>query len=58
MTERNVLTDLIRRGRRRQLRNLLIREASFSAALALGGAILLLLVGYLYDWKKGVFKWR
>lgn len=45
MTERNVLTDLIRRGRYRQLRNLLIREASFSAALALGGAILLLLVG-------------
>jgi hypothetical protein len=45
VTERNVLTDLIRRGRLRQLRNLLIREASFSAALALGGAILLLLVG-------------
>jgi hypothetical protein len=45
VTERNVLTDLIRRGRRRQLRNLLIRETSFSAALALGGAILLLLVG-------------
>jgi hypothetical protein len=45
VTERNVLTDLIRRGRRRQLRNLLIREASFSAALALGGAIVLLLVG-------------
>ena len=45
MTERNVLMDLIRRGRLRQLRNLLIREASFSAALALGGAILLLLVG-------------
>jgi hypothetical protein len=45
VTERNVLTDLIRRGRHRQLRNLLIREASFSAALALGGAILLLLVG-------------
>jgi hypothetical protein len=45
VTERNVLTDLIRRGRRRQLRNLLIREASFSAALALSGAILLLLVG-------------
>lgn len=45
MTERDVLTDLIRRGRLRQLRNLFIREASFSAALALGGAILLLLVG-------------
>ncbi len=45
MTERNVLTDLIRRGRLRQLRNILIREASFSAAIALGGAILLLLVG-------------
>jgi hypothetical protein len=45
LTERNVLTDLIRRGWWRQLRNLLIREASFSSALALGGAILLLLVG-------------
>jgi hypothetical protein len=45
VTERNVLTDLIRRGRVRQLRNLFIREASFSSALALGGAILLLLVG-------------
>jgi len=45
VTERDVLTDLIRRGRLRQLRNLFIREASFSAALALGGAILLLLVG-------------
>jgi len=45
VTERNVLTDLIRRGRLRQLRNLLIREASFAAALALVGAILLLIVG-------------
>ncbi len=45
MTERNVLTDLVQRGRRRQVRNILICEASFSATLALGGAALLLLVG-------------
>jgi hypothetical protein len=45
VTERDVLTDLIRNGRRRQLRNLLIREASFSAAIALAATILLLLLG-------------
>lgn len=37
--------DLIRRGRRRQVRHLLVQEASFAAALALGGAILLLVTG-------------
>jgi len=42
---RSALTDLIRRGQRRQVRHLLVQEASFSAALALGGAILLLLTG-------------
>ena len=45
MSERSALTDLIRRGRRRQIRHLLVHEASLSAALALGGAILLLVAG-------------
>ena len=45
MSEHSALTDLIRRGRRRQIRHLLVQEASFSAALAFGGAILLLLIG-------------
>ena len=45
MSERSALEDLIRRGRRRQVRHLLVQEASFSAALALGGAILLLITG-------------
>ncbi|MGD0301698.1 MAG: hypothetical protein ABSE86_31865 [Bryobacteraceae bacterium] len=45
MGERSALVDLIRRGRRRQIRHLLVQEASFSAVLALGGAILLLLTG-------------
>jgi hypothetical protein len=39
------LLDLIRRGRRRQTLHLLIHAASFAAVIALGGAILLLLVG-------------
>jgi hypothetical protein len=45
VSERSALEDLIRRGRRRQVRHLLVQEASFSAALALGGAILLLVTG-------------
>jgi hypothetical protein len=45
VSERNTLVDLIRRGRQRQVRHLLLEEASFSAALALGGAVLLLLLG-------------
>ena len=45
MSERSALADLIRRGRRRQVRHLLVQEASFAAALALGGAILLLVTG-------------
>src|SRR5450432_3068869 len=45
VSERSALTDLIRRGRRRQIRHLLVHEASLSAALALGGAILLLVAG-------------
>ncbi len=45
MVEQSALTELIRKGRRRQIRNLLIQQASFSAALALGGAILLLILG-------------
>ncbi len=43
--ERSALLDLIRRGRRRQALHLLIHAASFAAVIALGGAILLLLVG-------------
>lgn len=39
------VASLIRHGRRRQVRNLLIHEASFAAALALGGFLLLLLLG-------------
>jgi hypothetical protein len=45
VSERSALEDLIRRGRRRQVLHLLVQEASFSAALALGGAILLLVTG-------------
>jgi hypothetical protein len=45
VSEQSALADLIRRGRRRQLHHLLVQEASLSAALALGGAILLLLAG-------------
>jgi hypothetical protein len=45
VVEQNALIELIRKGRRRQIRNLLIQQASFSAALALGGAILLLVLG-------------
>jgi hypothetical protein len=45
VSERSALEDLIRRGRRRQIRHLLVQEASFSAALAFGGAILLLVTG-------------
>jgi hypothetical protein len=36
---------LIRQGRARQIRNLLLEQASFAAAIALGGAILLLILG-------------
>ena len=45
VVERSVLTTLIARGRLRQVRNLFIQQASFSAALVLGGAILLLILG-------------
>jgi hypothetical protein len=45
VSERSALADLIRGGRRRQVRHLLVQEASFAAALALGGAILLLVTG-------------
>ena len=51
MGGRSVLSDLIRRGQRRQVRHLLVQEASFAAALALGGAILLLVTGtQILDW--------
>jgi hypothetical protein len=43
--ERNALAGLIGRGRSRQVSHLLIHSASFAAVLALGGAIVLLLVG-------------
>jgi len=39
------LADLIRRGRQRQVWHLVVQESSFAAALALGGAILLLIIG-------------
>ena len=39
------MADLIRRGRRRQVSHLLIHAVSFAAVVALGGAILLLLLG-------------
>jgi hypothetical protein len=43
--ERSALLDLIRRGRRRQASHLAIHAASFAAAIALAGTILLLFVG-------------
>ena len=45
MMERSAVTELVSRGWRRQVRNLLIQEASFAAAIALGGAFLLLVLG-------------
>jgi hypothetical protein len=45
MDERSAVGKLIRHGRRRQIRNLLVHEASFAAVLALGGFLLLLLLG-------------
>ncbi len=45
MSEHNALTDLVRRGRRRQIRHLLFHQISFAACLGLGGAILLLILG-------------
>ena len=41
----SAVTTLIARGRLRQVRNLLIQQASLSIALVLGGAILLLILG-------------
>ncbi len=43
--ERSALSDLIRRGRRRQASHLLIHAASFAAVVGMAGAILLLIVG-------------
>ncbi|MGA2214779.1 MAG: hypothetical protein ABSH31_16000 [Bryobacteraceae bacterium] len=43
--ERSALLDLIRRGRRRQVAHLAIHAASFAAAVALAGVIVLLIVG-------------
>jgi hypothetical protein len=45
MDEHSAVAKLIRHGRRRQIRNLLVHEASLAAALALGGFLLLLLLG-------------
>ncbi len=45
MSERNALSELVRRGRVRQVRHLLFHQASFAASLGLGGAILLLILG-------------
>ncbi len=41
----SAVTTLVGRGRLRQIRNLLIQQASLSVALVLGGAILLLILG-------------
>lgn len=43
--EHSALYNLIRRGRRRQALHLVIHAASFAAVVALGGAIVLLIVG-------------
>jgi hypothetical protein len=43
--QRSALQDLIRRGRVRQATHLVIHAASFAAVVAMGGAILLLIVG-------------
>ena len=45
MSERSALTELVRRGRLRQVRHVLLHQASFAASLGLGGAILLLILG-------------
>lgn len=45
MSDHSALTELIRRGRRRQILHLLMEEVSFAGVLAFGGAILLLLLG-------------
>jgi hypothetical protein len=45
VSDRSALTELIQRGRRRQIRHLLLEEVSFAAVLALGGVVLLLLLG-------------
>jgi hypothetical protein len=51
MGQSSALANLIRRGRRRQLSHLLLDVTSFSIALALGGAIILLLVGtQIFNW--------
>ncbi|HME05934.1 MAG TPA: hypothetical protein VKG25_02750 [Bryobacteraceae bacterium] len=45
MDEPGAVTDLVQRGRRRALLNLLVRHISLALAIAFGGAILLLLLG-------------
>ncbi|HTW67044.1 MAG TPA: hypothetical protein VME17_20635 [Bryobacteraceae bacterium] len=45
LNDSGALGGIIRRGRRRQIAHLLIHSASFAAVIALGGAILLLIVG-------------
>jgi len=45
VSERSPLTDLVRRGRRRQLWHLLVHQSSFASLLALCGAVLLLILG-------------
>jgi len=45
VSERSALTELVRRGRLRQVRHVLFHQASFAASLGLGGAILLLILG-------------
>ena len=49
--ERSPLTELVHRGRRRCLFHLFVHQLAFAAAVALGGCILLLLLGtQILDW--------
>jgi len=56
MRKGDALTDLVRRGRRRQVCHALVTAASLATAFALSGGILLLLVGtQILNWYWPVF---
>jgi len=47
----SALLDLIRRGRRRSLTHLIVHQAAFAATVALGGCVVLLLLGtQIFNW--------